>query len=982
MRALRRENEALKAQLAYEVGRSGDLAEKYARLRNRRVVKLGLAFSKRLGWVVGRLGRHRPVEAVADREAEVVAGLRLGVADGPISGPLVSLVVLTRNGRTHLDRLFKGLDTTTAYRSFEVVVVDNASTDDTDELLAAEWGFPLKVIRNDANTSFSAGCNQGAMEAAGDYLLFLNNDIEPINPGWMGAMVTTLVDRPDLGAVGAVLVFPAESSGTPLTIQHRGIGFNRPNGVPRPFNLGGEDPLSMDLADNWPAPGVTAACLLVSCQVFHQVEGFDERYVYGLEDVDFCLRLREAGFDLAVVGEARLFHYESATIGASATSVVRASRLSNQHHFGERWAAAVSRLLVGDPFIGEPFWSGLGDLKVAITLTRDDANAGYGDWYTAHELGDAFTSRGWQVVYAEEYNVGWYELDDEIAMVIGLLDRYDARLAPASAVKVAWVRNWTDRWLQQPWIDAYDFVIPSSEASRRVLLEGGVTPLEVMPLATNPDRFRPGARVPAYVCDYAFTGNSWGVGRSIVDHLDVRPGERFSIYGKNWERVGRVSRYWRGHLDYEELPGLYSSTKVVIDDTAGHTLPFGAINSRVFDALACGALVISNNQLGSDELFDGLLPTYRDRASLRAQLDLYLGDEILRRSVTDRLREAVLSHHTYELRAAQMLERLAAASAVPRLAIKIGPPDHDQAERWGDTHFARAFALAVRRRGWRTRIDILPEWDALDRQSVDVVLHLRGLVPYVPKRGHFNVLWIISHPEDVTPDECNRFDMVMVASEMFAAELETKVNVPVATLLQATDPLRFHPLARDPELATEVLFVGNSRGQNRPLVTAAIEAGVGLTIYGSGWEGRVPPGVVKGEYFPNDRLAELYSSAQVVLNDHWPDMARHGFISNRIFDALACGARVVSDPVPGLDNLLRGAWGTALLSVADPSALEAALKRPAAVEPHPFHQHVAEFHSFEARADRFIELIGWRSAGPGLLKPSRLGEGRRPSVPG
>ena len=103
--------------------------------------------------------------------------------------------------------------------------------------------------------------------------------------------------------------------------------------------------------------------------------------------------------------------------------------------------------------------------------------------------------------------------------------------------------------------------------------------------------------------------------------------------------------------------------------------------------------------------------------------------------------------------------------------------------------------------------------------------------------------------------------------------------------------------------AHDVIFVGgNHKGRDRDLVHMAIEAGVDLSIIGPGWKGVVPDEVLSGEHVPNSELAEVYRSAKFVLADHWNDMAAEGFIQNRIFDALACGARVISDPVVGMEE--------------------------------------------------------------------------------
>ena len=117
----------------------------------------------------------------------------------------------------------------------------------------------------------------------------------------------------------------------------------------------------------------------------------------------------------------------------------------------------------------------------------------------------------------------------------------------------------------------------------------------------------------------------------------------------------------------------------------------------------------------------------------------------------------------------------------------------------------------------------------------------------------------------------------------------------IEPLLQATDPERFHPDAGSPGTGDAVLFVGNSRRLLRPVVRDALAAGLPLAVYGDLWSGLVPDEVVRGRSIPNDQLAAAYRSAGVVLNDHHDDMRADGFVSNRLFDAVASGARVVTD---------------------------------------------------------------------------------------
>jgi spore maturation protein CgeB len=407
------------------------------------------------------------------------------------------------------------------------------------------------------------------------------------------------------------------------------------------------------------------------------------------------------------------------------------------------------------------------------------------------------------------------------------------------------------------------------------------------------------------------------------------------------------------------LPDVYRSTRIVLDDTATHTIPDAFMNSRVFDALASGALVLTNNVEGSDELFDGLLPTYTGRAELREHLDHFLGDPEATKRLVDQLREKVMMSHTYARRPGEFVRVALDHIERPQCAIKIAVPDRDAMPHWGDSHFAAALAAELTRLGMPTQIHILPEWDLPANQAVDVVIHLRGLSTYTPKPAHVNVMWLVSHPDDVTVREVEKYDLVLVASKRHAEWLRSQTSTPVVFMPQATDNRRFRPVEPDPRLASDVLFLGNSRGQQRPAVEWAIDAGLPLSVYGGGWQGRIPPRFVKADFFPNQDLSSLYASAKVVLNDHWPDMRELGFVSNRIFDVLASGGVVVSDSVVGLEDLL----GNLVPTFDDAEHLEVVVRELLADDDrrkqisHDAQSLVAADHTFEKRAEHIMGLV-------------------------
>jgi O-antigen biosynthesis protein len=132
------------------------------------------------------------------------------------------------------------------------------------------------------------------------------------------------------------------------------------------------------------------------------------------------------------------------------------------------------------------------------------------------------------------------------------------------------------------------------------------------------------------------------------------------------------------------------------------------------------------------------------------------------------------------------------------------------------------------------------------------------------------------------------------------------VSVPVAVLEQATDPDVFFPDA-DPDHGRELVFVGNSRKVMRRILADLLPTERDLAVWGGDWDGLIPAEHLAGTYLPNDEVRRAYSSASIVLNDHWDDMRRHGFACNRLYDAVACGALVVSDRLEGLEERFGGA---------------------------------------------------------------------------
>jgi len=221
--------------------------------------------------------------------------------------PKVSIVMPLFNKADYTKACLEGLEKTRADVPFEVVLVDNGSSDGTGDLLhgvADKMGYC--VIRNGENLGFSRGNNVGAQRALGEYVLFLNNDTVP-HLGWLEAMVAELEGDPSVGIVGAKLLYPDTGK-----IQHAGLEIV--NGTPDHVHRhASADAPEVNVVRDLDM--VTGACLLIRKEIFDHVGGFDEGYVNGVEDVDLCLRVRDLGYRVKYTPKAVVDHYEGTSDG-------------------------------------------------------------------------------------------------------------------------------------------------------------------------------------------------------------------------------------------------------------------------------------------------------------------------------------------------------------------------------------------------------------------------------------------------------------------------------------------------------------------------------------------------------------------------------------------------------------------------------------------------------------------------------------------
>lgn len=222
--------------------------------------------------------------------------------------PLVSIIVPTQDRPDFLARCLTSIETKTTYMPYEVIVLDNGSTTPSALDYLAKVETRWRVIRHPGPFNYAAINNFGASHAKGDYLLFLNDDTQVIAPEWLTAMVAH-GQCSGVGAVGAKLLYPNGD------VQHAGVVLGICGVAGHAFR---HCPVNenlyhgfLDLVRNCSA--VTAACMLVSRNLFDKVGGFDTRLKVEYNDVDLCLRIRRGGYRIVYVPDALLYHHENAT---------------------------------------------------------------------------------------------------------------------------------------------------------------------------------------------------------------------------------------------------------------------------------------------------------------------------------------------------------------------------------------------------------------------------------------------------------------------------------------------------------------------------------------------------------------------------------------------------------------------------------------------------------------------------------------------
>ena len=277
--------------------------------------------------------------------------------------PLITIVIPNKDHAGDLKRCVNSILEKSTYTNYEIIIVENNSTEkatfDLYEELK-ETSDKVSVVTFEGEFNYSAVNNFGVSFAKGEYILLLNNDTEVITLNWLEEMLM-YAQREDVGAVGAKLYYADR------TIQHAGVviglGAHRTAGhthykMPKE-NLGymGRLCYTQDVS------AVTGACLLVKKSLWDEVGGLDTDFKISLNDVDFCLKLREKGYLNVFTPFAELYHYESVSRGLDDNGEKAERYNKESEHFRNKWKEMLEK---GDPYYNANFSLDRSDFSVKV----------------------------------------------------------------------------------------------------------------------------------------------------------------------------------------------------------------------------------------------------------------------------------------------------------------------------------------------------------------------------------------------------------------------------------------------------------------------------------------------------------------------------------------------------------------------------------------------------------------------------------------
>lgn len=412
----------------------------------------------------------------------------------------------------------------------------------------------------------------------------------------------------------------------------------------------------------------------------------------------------------------------------------------------------------------------------------------------------------------------------------------------------------------------------------------------------------------------------------------IENGFDVALFGEGWK--GRApERMIKGtYIDNNELHKYYASAKIVLNDTREDMKKHGFISNRIFDVTASGGFLISDYMPEIEQIYGNSIPMFKTKEELKKMLDYYLSHPKERREKAKLAQKITLSHFTNTLAAKKIMntayklkqQNTAAKDIYPdfeKLAIKT--PWNKTAKEVGEHWLVLDLEDGLKQNGfdvhnyyfnrqfypdefYKEAGNLLYMQFKYNRTDFEDSRKNRIMYLYFPTEIPDTTKFkntkdeLVYNTDAYLNDELQYFDLIATPAKALLPELRKQGHRAVF-VPQFTNPEKFKPSFNE-RMQSDLLFVG-SPWYERTSVMYAVEYGYNLSVYGLNWKDKIPARYIKGSYINNNELARYYSSAKIVLSDHADDLAKLGLVTNRLYDASAAGAFIISEYSPYIEKI-------------------------------------------------------------------------------
>lgn len=481
----------------------------------------------------------------------------------------------------------------------------------------------------------------------------------------------------------------------------------------------------------------------------------------------------------------------------------------------------------------------------------------------------------------------------------------------------------------------FDLIAVSSPTYLKEIEKLGIKTI-FAPQFTNPEKF-------FYEYDRNKAYDILFVGRPGYERISakwaIELGFDVALFGQGWQDKAPKEFFKGGYIDNGELHKYYASAKIVLNDTRADMKKAGFISNRVFDVTASGGFLISDYMKEIEDFYGDSVPMFKNKEELKELLDYYLTHPEEREKKAKAAQKITLANFTNTVVAKKILVAAQAAKGQKegianengldfgKLAVKSPWPDNAYAI--GDYWLGLDFLQGLRDAGFEVKnyyydyngggfkpdnfyheagnllyLQFKNNQTELEDEQKAKVMYLY-FPTYVPERGKFkNIKTDFIYNTDVYLDnELEFFDAIATPAKKVYEELRDK-GYKAFFVPQFTNPDKFKPEPHD-DLQTDLLFVG-STWYERISAKYAAELQYNLSVYGLNWDNKIDKKYIKGSFIDNRELHKYYSSAKIVLSDQAKDLSEMGLVINRLYDATAAGAFVISEYSPYIEEIFGG----------------------------------------------------------------------------